>query len=145
MNPLIYEWWVIGKFADQVGIRICNRVVRYVRSITSTTSGEDSPLRNAWEEICAQVQSEEWLNWEVFESVVDQAIEEEVNELPEHELAAIWFQTEEGQDWGFADAENRKEPNIDRQVVVALIRNRVFSKASDHTNVRIQKWLDRYS
>jgi DNA phosphorothioation-dependent restriction protein DptG len=143
MNPLIYEWRVIKKFADQVCDRICNRVVRYLRSVTDTLSGDDSPLTNAWEEICAQVQSEQSIYWDTYESVIDQAIEEEVKGLPEHELAAVWFQTPEGEDWGFTDGSDREEPYMDQQQIVAVIRDSVLSKAGDYTNSRIREFLDR--
>jgi hypothetical protein len=144
MNPLIYEWWVLEKFADQVCQRICNRVVRHLRGITITLSGDDSGLTNAWEEICAQVQFEESIYWDVYDEMIDQAIEEEVTNLPEHEFAAIWFQTSEGQNWGFTDGDDRAIPNMDRNEAVAVVREFVLSKAGNYTNVRIRKFLDRY-
>lgn len=144
MNPLIYEWIVLEKFADQVCKRVCNRVVAYLRGIADTLSGDDSSLKNAWEEICAQVQFEHSIYWDVYESMIDQAIEDYVNRLAEHELAAVWFQTSEGREWGFTECEDRKEPYIDRQEVVVLIRDWVLSKAGNYTNPRIRKYLERF-
>lgn len=143
MTPSIYEWSVISEFADQICKRICNRVVRYLRSITDTLSGDDSSLTNAWEEICAQVQFEQSIYWDIYEGVIDQAIGEEVKGLPPHELAAVWFQTPEGEDWGSTDGSDRKEPYMDRQQIVAVIRAYVLSTAGNYTNARIRKYLDR--
>lgn len=144
MSKLIYEWIVLAKFADEICNRTLNRVIRYLRSITATLSGDDSPLKNAWEEICAQVQFEQSIYWDVYVETIDLAIEGEMEELKEHELAAIWFQTPDGEEWGFTDGEDREEPYIDRQAVVAVIRDRVLSEASSYTNVRIREYIDRF-
>jgi hypothetical protein len=144
MSAIIYEWLVIKKFADEVGDRICNRVVRYLRTIEVTLSGDDSPLKNAWEEICVQVQFEQSFYWETYEQMVDLAIEEEVTKLPEHELAAMWFQTPDGEEWGFTDGSDREEPIINKQLVVDWIREKVLDKAGGWTNSRIREFLDGY-
>ncbi len=144
MSTLIYEWIVLRKFADEIVNRISNRVIRYLRTITTTLSGDDSPLKNSWEEICVQVQFEQSICWDVYTYTIDLAIEGEVEELQEHELAAIWFQTLDGEEWGFTDGSDREEPYMDRQAVVAVIRERVLSEANSYTNARIRKYIDRF-
>ena len=144
MSPSIYEWLVIGKFADEVATRVVNRVVRYLRSITDTLSGDDSPLTNAWEEICVQVQFEQSICWNVYVETMDLAIEAEIEELQEHEVAAIWFQTSDGEEWGFTDSGDREEPLIDKQLVVGRIRERLLDKAGEWTNARIRGYINGF-
>jgi hypothetical protein len=142
MSTLIYEWIVLGKFADEIVNRISNRVIRYLRTITTTLSGDDSPLKNAWEEICVQVQYEQSIHWDAYLDTIDHAIQAEIAELQEHELAAIWFQTSEGEQWGFTDGNEREPLNLNEQEVIAVIRNAILSKAGDWSNARIRRWKE---
>jgi hypothetical protein len=144
MSKLIYEWIVLGKFADEICNRVSHRVIRHLRTNLATLSGDDSPLKNAWEEICVQVQFEQSIYWNVYVETIDLEIEGEMEQLQEHELAAIWFQTSEGEDWGFTDGDDRVEPHIDRQAVAAVIRDHVLSEANSYTNLRIRKYIDRF-
>jgi hypothetical protein len=143
MSNEIYEWIVLGKFAEGICDRTVKRVIRYLRSITDTLSGDESPLKNAWEEICVQVQFEQSCFWDVYVETINLAIEAEVEELKEHELAAIWFQTADGEQWGFTDGGDREEPYIDVQAVVEVIHELVLSEADSYTNVRIRRYIDR--
>lgn len=144
MSPLIYEWIVLKKFAEEICNRISHRVIRQLRTNTATLSGDDSPLKNAWEEICVQVQFEQSICWDVYVETMDLAIEGELQELQKHELAALWFQTPDGEEWGFTDGDDREEPYIDRHAIVAFISKRVLSEAHSYTNARIRTYLDRY-
>lgn len=144
MSKSIYEWIVLRKFAEEICNRISHRVIRHLRTNSTTLSGDDTPLKNAWEEICVQVQFEQSIYWDVYIETIDLEIEGEIEQLQEHELAAIWFQTPDGKDWGFTDGDDREEPYIDRQAVVAVIRDVVLSEANSYTNVRIREYIDRF-
>ena len=144
MSKSIYEWIVLRKFAEEICNRVSNRVIRSLRSNSTTLSGDESTLENAWEEICVQVQFEQSIDWNVYVETIDLETEGEMEQLQEHELAAIWFQTTEGEDWGFTDGDDRVEPHIDRQAVVAVIRDCVLSEANSYTNVRIRMYIDRF-
>ena len=46
-------------------------------------SGDDSGLKNIWEEICSQVQGEESYHWDVYISTIEDFIETELKDLDE--------------------------------------------------------------
>jgi hypothetical protein len=144
MSPLIYEWIVLKKFAEEICNRISHRVIRHLRTNSTTLSGDDSPLKNAWEEICVQVQFEQSIYWDVYVDTIDLAIEGEIEKLQEHELACLWFQTPDGEEWGFTDGDEREEPYIDTHAIVSFISQRVLSEAYSYTNVRIRTYIDRF-
>jgi len=54
-----------------------------VIAILQTMDGEmlsgDSGLANVWEEICAQVQSEQSFDWPVYQGVMDSLVQAEVD------------------------------------------------------------------
>lgn len=74
-------------------------------------SGDDTPLRNIWDEVCVQAQVEYSVLWDAYEEVILGLIEREVHKLDKSIISAIWLQTEEGEDW---DEENQdaEENNI---------------------------------
>ncbi|MEM5788924.1 MAG: hypothetical protein AAGU11_16550 [Syntrophobacteraceae bacterium] len=64
-------------------------------------SGVDTPLRNVWDEICVQVQSEFSTMWDFYldtiEGIIAGHVEREI--IPTKQ--AIWIQTEEGEAWAW--------------------------------------------
>jgi len=46
-------------------------------------SGDDSGLKNTWEEICVQLQGDESIHWGVYEEVVRNFIADVLNKQPE--------------------------------------------------------------
>ncbi|XZE46101.1 hypothetical protein SH467x_001369 [Pirellulaceae bacterium SH467] len=73
-----------------------------------------------------------------------QAIKEETKGLPEHEFAAVWFQTSKGEEWASTEGDDQKEPYLNRQLFVAVIRDGVLSKENSHTNFRICKYINQF-
>ena len=76
----------------------CNRILRKtIKRLQKMTkemlSGDDSPLKNIWDEICVQVQSDYSWMWYSYEDTITAIIEETVKELIFPMLQAIWLQT----------------------------------------------------
>jgi len=56
---------LIRDYAKAAGEKVCEQVITELEKITTTLSGDDSPLENPWEEICVQVQGEESFFWDL--------------------------------------------------------------------------------
>ena len=108
-------------------------------------SGECSGLTSTWEEYCVQVQGEESFSWETYEEVVECLVECDIQELPEHELVALWFRTDEGFDWLCEhDKEERDRMVIEYKCVTEYIVNRYVNSAAEKwSNRRIRDYLFR--
>lgn len=121
-----------------------------LRKIEAGLSGEDYGLRNAWEEICVQVQDQHSIDWDAYIDTIDQSIIHALPELPDYWREAIWLQTPEGEDWTIEcelDAEEGKPPNrvappVETSDIAEYISQYVLSRAADWSNRRIRRFLE---
>ena len=129
-------------------------------------SGDDSGIRNTWDEVCAQVQGEQSFYWEAYEDTIDSVILSELRKLPEVELCALWLQTDEGTDWQ-DKTQSQSALGVDRPPfpdemvegeltdtdsspseiplcetdIIPTISQRVYELAEDWSNRRIRAYL----
>jgi hypothetical protein len=104
-------------------------------------SGEDSPLRNAWDEVCVQVQGDESYLWSAYQDTIEGIIQCEVDLLDLPTKKAIWLQTDGYLDWDEEDnAEN--VPWTDEDITRHILRVYVLSAAEGWHNRRIERYLD---
>ncbi|MGQ7815792.1 hypothetical protein ACUTAH_08965 [Metapseudomonas furukawaii] len=73
------------------------------------SSGEDTPLRSIWDEICVQQQCEESTFWDAYLETIAAFLEARVKHLQGYELDAPWLLTPEGKDWD-CELEEEREP-----------------------------------
>lgn len=107
-------------------------------------SGEDTPLKNIWDEICVQVQYEESFLWEdVYLEMIRSSVLYEVRKLEEEVRQAIWFQTDEGIYWDEDEEEQDEIYFDDDKITDYILRDYLLRIASDWTNRRIDKFQNR--
>lgn len=138
MNP--YER-IVSEIADACSGRLVKRVVRRLQRIPITLSGEDSGLQNAWDDTCAQVQQEQSVFWEMFDEMVESAIEAELGKMVRYELEALWIETDEGVEWSGTDEAEGARAAPSTPTVVSAIKMKVYGRASDWTNARLREYL----
>lgn len=137
------EGWVIGQFAEPICGAVANKVISELKKMKGDglLSGDDSPLKNTWEEICVQVQGDESVYWDVYEFTVRTMIAQHVKDMAEHERLAIWFQTDDCEEWQMESVEEREvEPPMDEEAVISEIEKIVYSKADGFSNKNILAW-----
>ena len=136
---------VLSKFADEIAERISNRSISELQKIKDTLSGDDSELKNTWDEICAQVQSAQSFFWDVYDETARSIVVAYVAKLKQHERLALWFQTDEGGDWLYDDEDEKDEhpPVSDEDIVEYVIHEYVYREAGSWSNERIRAYLDR--
>lgn len=136
---------VLKEFADDIADKLVRKTVAELRKIEDTFSGDFSELKNAWEAICAQVQYESSYFWEIYEGVAWEIISRHVSNLKPHEILAIWFQTDNGQDWECTPVSGHEEsPQACMDDVERYIQLRLYDKAEDYSNKRIERFLKKY-
>lgn len=69
-----------------------------------------------------------------------------IEDLKEHEKFALWFQTDEGWDWIYDNAEDSKEhpPVYNADIAHYVVKEYLYSKAKAWSNKRIRAFLDWY-
>jgi hypothetical protein len=107
-------------------------------------SGDDSMLRNTWEEVCVQVQGEESFYWDTYLDVIDDLLTGFVMELSQQDLLALWSMTEAGGYWlddvesGEADG---NEPPVAIEEIIDYLKTDLVSKAADFENSSTRRYL----
>jgi hypothetical protein len=131
---------VLSVFAKECISKAVSQIIRMLQGFKITLSGEDSGLENTWDEICVQLQGEYSVYWDLYENIVLDTIEEEVDKLPTHEQLAIWLETESS--YSYDEDEDDLESKYDPSEVCYHIKSKIYQKAGDWSNRRIRKYLE---
>ena len=145
---------LVEEFADAARARICRGVVSGLRRLPGTLAGEDSALRNAWDDICVQIQTEVSFYWEsAYIPTIEQLIKPGITKLSKCEKQAIWLQSDEGSNWlndldFIQDGEKGRYDGAgvpyDDDSVIALILDSVLTEAATYENSRIRSYVDSF-
>src|SRR5688500_13420926 len=119
-----YQDEIISGLANKACEAISGKVIRALTKMTDgMQSGDDSGLKNVWEEICVQVQGEESVFWEAYLETIESLILKEVSELDAATKQAIWLQSEQGIDWRYnnEDENSGEKVPIDTQDIAKYV------------------------
>ncbi len=150
---MYYKDTIISAIAADACEKVSGKVVRSLRQMTKgMQSGDDSPLKNIWDEICVQVQTQESEMWEAYLDTVSRVIQSELKPLKVEILQAIWLQTDAASDWeseiedkieyGEIKEAETKAPCDRDEIAEYILHEFVLNKAADWTNRRIRKFHD---
>jgi hypothetical protein len=131
---------VLSVFAQERISTTVSQIIRELQGFKETLSGDDSGLENTWDEICVQIQHEYAYQWDLYEDIVKDLIEEEVNKMPLHEQLAIWLETESS--YSYDEDEDDLSLKYDHSAVCHHIKSIIFQKAGNWSNKRIRKYLE---
>lgn len=153
---------IIQKFSQDISDRLVISCIRDLKKIKDCLSSDDTELENAWEEICIQIQLEESYFWESYDCLTLDIISRYISKLKSHEMLAIWFQTDEGNDWLLTPVSNKEyfeikdlsnncefrteteSPPVSLNHISKYIQKRIYERAEIYSNKRIRNFLKRY-
>ena len=141
-----YRDRVIADISENLCKCISRKTIRCLQQMKDVMqSGDDSALKNTWDEICVQLQSDYSTMWFAYEDTIKAIIDNAVKEVDIPMLQAIWLQTQEGWDWEseLEDSEKVPIPYCYHDIVQYILNDYVLSAATDWTNKRIRKYLDK--
>lgn len=144
MSKTLSEVSIIYTVAKLSASRIARKAIHDLQQMTVTMSGDDSGLKNTWDEICVQIQQEESFFWDAYDQTVYSIVDGHISELLEHEREAIWLQTETGIDWSCDEPEARNGyPVVDDDIVQYVTKEYVYPEADRWSNARIRQYIER--
>jgi len=142
------EDYIVSELAEVV----CKRIAWQTRmALTKLAdcrlSGEDSPLKNSWEEICVQCQGRKSIFWPAYEDTIRGFIRIFLKKLLRFEIEAIWLQAADACDLTDEELERinkpGKRPAINESSIEEhMFNNYILSLACDWSNKRIRKHID---
>jgi hypothetical protein len=151
---MYYKDKIISAFANDACKAVSEKVIRKLRTMKEGMhSGDDSLLKNIWDEICVQVQIQESKYWDLYEETAKNLILPELKKLKEEIKQSIWLQTKAGGDWD-TETERRidcgevKEHEVNVEYNVFDIAEYIFQeyirpKAGEWKNLRIEKYIEQ--
>ncbi len=103
----------------------------------SLSTGVDSGLKNYWDEICVQQQSQRFDNWSLYEIMIDLAIESALEKYSRKKRVLISKVAE-------YELTNKYDPDYYEfpEIMIQFLNKKVLEAAIDYTNIRIRKYLD---
>jgi len=145
MSSKFSESAVIRAFAEEICQQLTRKMIADLQKMKDALrSGDGSGLENTWDEICVQIQYEQSIYWDAYDSTVRQMVEAEVEKLSPHEREAIWLQTLEADDWEFdEESEHDHYPVCNDDIVGYVVKERIYHEAGRWNNQRIREYLDR--
>jgi len=158
--PVDYRDEIISSVAETACKRLTKRVIRELQMMTEDLlSGDDSGLKNIWDEICVQVRFQHSIYWDAYLIVIENIIGDELDKLDSTIRTAIWLQSDEGRTWAeeeedyqdyqntdpdYNEYRNREttKPDVnDFETSYYILHNYVLSAADNWTNKRIEDYL----
>jgi hypothetical protein len=137
---------IARRIADAACKRICRRTIRACQKIEPMLLGDDTPLANAWEDICVQEQEGERTPfWEdSYGASLLAFIEGELEKLDEITRSAIWHQSDDGGDWDWTvEGEDQPEGYDNAHLARYILDEYVLPAAENYSNARISRYLGR--
>lgn len=130
---------ILSQLIDKYIQTIVNKVVYQIRRVPKEAmiSGDDSGLKNMWDELCVQVQDEHFQNWNLLDDLIENICEDKYKELPDPILYAMSLKACELNDVTF-------EPDtVSPELIVEMLKEKVYEYAMNYENRQIREYIYR--
>ena len=143
MARKLSEYWITADLGETLRRRLVRGFIRELQRMQDLLSGDDSGLRNTWDEICVQQQMEHSFSWRAYEATMDTIIEHRVSQLQPYELDTLWLLTPEGSDWDWDCelGEERDSYPVSESDVASYLMGELLGEANDWSNERISAYM----
>jgi hypothetical protein len=143
MSRQLSEAAVVAALGEVICKRLARKLIASIQKMDDCLlSGDDSALKNVWDEICVQIQNEQSHSWDAYDDTVRRLAQVEVDRLRPHEREAIWLQSKEGVDWSYEEESSREPYPVLPHDIVEYLVDKVYTEAANWSNPRIREYLD---
>lgn len=134
---------IVSDLGEALSHRLITACIRDLQRVKDCLSGEYSGLKNAWDEICVQEQSDRSCHWDAYLDTINCFIEIRVANLKPYELDAIWLLTYEHSDWKHEQQDERQFYPVSTTDIINYIQDRLLGKAIGWSNPQVSKYLEQ--
>lgn len=139
LSLLEYVYKLVGEQSKIYTQELVQKVMQELIALPYTLSGDDSHLKNVWEEICVQVQDEMSFYWNAYEDTIDNVITAEYEALPVMKQNFIKIETLSNHNSYYEDMEGFRDISLND--ISEYIKGLVLGEADDFSNSRIEKYI----
>ncbi len=107
--------------------QIINRTIKDLKQINVTLSGDDSGLTTIWDEVCAQVRSDNSFYWDGYIDTINKVIQSHMQVLPVEENSE--------------EKEYYDDCDFQTDYLLKEIRSEVLTRAQTYHNSRVNRYL----
>jgi hypothetical protein len=101
------------KIINEVAKLVCEHITRKViLKLQRMEPCGFSDLKNVWNEICVQTQTEQFITWDLYDETVKGFVYGFIEKLKNDEQVAILLQTDAGFDWQGQQMENAGNEDV---------------------------------
>ncbi len=143
------EQHIVAAWAKQLSDKLLKESISALEQMDSSEmlSGDDSGLKNVWEEICVQVQDEQSFFWDTYVETMKSLLSGYVELLDQDARLALWSVTDEG--WAYIYVHHAEDGGVEdvpvvEDEIVAKLKDELLSAAASFSNQRITKFLQRH-
>jgi hypothetical protein len=130
--------------AEETAKRITRKVAADLKRMKVKLTGDDSELATTWDEICAQVQFERFISWDIYDETVRTIVAGYITELSQHEKVALWLQTDAALDCVSEDGRHQAPSPICEDNIIDYLKEKyVYQEANRWSNRRIRAYIER--
>lgn len=130
---------------EELGRALVSRVVRDLQSMQDEAgllSDADTGLRDIWDEVCVQEQTERSFSWAAYELTISGLIDGLLEDYSNNQLRELWRLTEAGESWA-AENPHAKTGLLNRDDIRQYLFDQVLQRAANYSNSRIRAFNDR--
>jgi len=139
---------IVAEVADLAARRIVGSTIAWLKAQKAELSGDDTPLKNVWEEVCVQVHGDESVLWEVYKDTIMTDLTAKIEQLKRYKQVALWLQTDQGSKWRFdqeyeGSSSDESPPVVIDDIAEYLWAQYIWQRADTYSNSRTREWLAR--
>lgn len=133
---------IVALYAARLGSQATSNVIRQLERMETSLSG-DSGLKNAWEEVCAQVQGEESIDWPAYVNIINELLYSVVEVLDMDAQLTLWAITEEGWDYIYDHHVDRDAAGypLNTDDIVTHLKGTVLSAAANYESPSLYRYI----
>ena len=138
------EGAVLRAFAQETASCVSKRTIAMLQKVEATPYfGKGKGLKNAWDEVCVQLQYDQTFLFKVYKEVMAMIVAKQIRDLKRHEKLALWFQTYEGESWLYDEGDPNDEPpmSID-EIGEYIVAENLIEEGRNWSNQEIRACLE---
>lgn len=130
---------ILSELIDKHIQTIVNKVVFQIRRLPKDAmiSGDDSGLKNMWDELCVQVQDNHFQNWNLLDDFVEGICKDKYQELPYPIQCALSYKACELNEVAY------ESDTVFPELIIEMLKEKVYEYAMNYENLQIREYIYR--
>ena len=138
------EYSILLEICDYHANKICRKVIPILKSLKDADmlSFAEYGLKNVWDEICIQIQTNKSVMWDAYEETVEQTIKFIFKQTDVEILKLLSIMDEDENELADEDDFSYVNYKYNEDAACNIVKQKIFNDAGLYTNKRIEKYIE---